>query len=55
MTGFDSLNLKIPFILTILIFIRGFYFMLTGVEHEKSFITSGHYCTDIHSLDRRIN
>ena len=36
MTGIGDLNLKIPLILAISV-----NFMLSCVEHEKSFITSG--------------
>ena len=41
MTDFVDLNLKIPIILVISIFISSLNFMLSRVEHEKSFITSG--------------
>ena len=35
MTGFDYLNLKLPLILAILIFMSIFNFMLSSVEHEN--------------------
>ena len=41
MKEFDDINLKISLILAILIFMSNLYFMLSGVEHENSFITSG--------------
>ena len=41
MTSFGDLNLKFPLILTILVFIISLNFMLSRVEQEKSFITSG--------------
>ena len=41
MTGFVDLNLKFPMILAISEFMSSFNFMLSGVEHEKSFITLG--------------
>ena len=37
----DDLNLKISLIWTILIFMSNFNFMLSQVEHGKSFITFG--------------
>ena len=40
MTGFGDLNLKFPLILAILVLISSLNFMLSSVEHEKSFITS---------------
>ena len=40
MTGSSELNLKIPSILAISIFMSILYFMLSRVEHEKRFITS---------------
>ena len=40
MAGFSELNLKIPPILAIPIFMSILNFMLSKVEHEKSFITS---------------
>ena len=39
MAGSSELNLKIPLILAISIFISILNFMLSSVEHEKSFIT----------------
>ena len=41
MTGFGDLYLKFPLILTISVFMSRLNFMLSRVEHEKSFITSG--------------
>ena len=41
MTRFDYLNLKFQFIWAILAFMSSSDFMLSCVEHEKSFITSG--------------
>ena len=41
MTGFCDLNLKFPLILAISVFMRSYNFMLSWVENEKSFITSG--------------
>ena len=41
MTGFGDLNLKFPFMLAVLVFMSNSNFMLSRVEHEKSFITSG--------------
>ena len=41
MTGFGDLNLKFPLILTISSVRSNLNFMLSRVEHEKSFITSG--------------
>ena len=39
MTGFGDLNLKMPSILAISIFMSILNFMLSWVENEKSFIT----------------
>ena len=41
MTGFGDLNLKSPLILAISVFMSSLNFMLSLVEHEKSFITLG--------------
>ena len=41
MYGFGDLNLKIPFIFAISIFMSCLNFMLSCVEHEKKIITSG--------------
>ena len=41
MTGFNDLSMIIPLILTILAFMHTLNFMLSRVELEKSFITSG--------------
>ena len=41
MTVFHDLNMKRPLIHAILIFMSSLIFMLSLVEHEKSFITSG--------------
>ena len=43
MTGFGDLNLKFPWIakLAISVFMSSQHFMLSQVEHVKSFITSG--------------
>ena len=41
MTGFAGFNLKIPFILAVLMFMSNSNFMLSCVEHEKSCITLG--------------
>ena len=40
MTGFGDLNLKMPLILAISVLISSLNFMLSRVEHEKSFKTS---------------
>ena len=40
MTGFCDLNLKFPMILAISVFMSISNFMLSWVEHEKTFITS---------------
>ena len=44
MTDFEDLNLKISLIVAIFIFMSYLNFMLSQVEHEKSFITSGLGC-----------
>ena len=41
MTGFGDLNLKLQLILDISVFMSSLNFMLTRVEHGKSFITGG--------------
>ena len=41
MTGFCDLNLRFPGSSTISVFMSSFNFMLSRVEHEKSFITFG--------------
>ena len=48
MTGFGELNMEIPLILVISIFMSSSKFMLIFVEHEKSIITSepGHLCAN---------
>ena len=40
MTGFGDLNLKFPLTLAISVFINTLNFMLSRVEHGKSFIMS---------------
>ena len=44
MLFFPLIDVKMPTIVGILTFMRGENFMLNGVEHEKSFITSGPGC-----------
>ena len=39
MTGFGDLSLKYPLILAISVLMSCLHFMLSGVKHEKSFIT----------------
>ena len=41
---FLLINVKMSTIVGILPFMRRKNFILTGAEHEKSFITSGHVC-----------
>ena len=41
MTGFDDISLNISMILASLIFMGSLNFILSRVEHEKSFITLG--------------
>ena len=41
MTSFCDLNLKFPFILALSVCMRTLKFVLSRVEHEKSFKTSG--------------
>ena len=41
MLFFPLIHVKMPTIVGILTFMSGENFMLNGVEHEKSFITSG--------------
>ena len=41
MTDFYDLNLNFPISLAISVFMSSLNFMLSRVEHEKSFITSG--------------
>ena len=41
MIGFGDLNLKFQLILAISVIMSSLNFMLSRVEHEKSFITSG--------------
>ena len=41
MTGFDDINLKFPLILAIVLSMITLNFMLSFVEHEIFFITSG--------------
>ena len=41
MTGFGDSNLKFTMILAISVFLSNLKFMLSRVEHENSFITSG--------------
>ena len=40
-TDFGDLNLKLPLILAISVFMSNLNFMLCRVEHEKCFITCG--------------
>ena len=50
MTDFCDLNLKFPLILAISVFLCSLNFMLSRVEHKKSFITSvlvGHSVTEM--------
>ena len=54
MTGFGDLNLKIPSILAVSIFMSCLNFMLSWVEHEKSFITLGPDCL-CNMLNKLIN
>ena len=42
MLFFLLINVKMPTIVGILTFMNGKNFVLSWVEHEKSFITSGH-------------
>ena len=44
MLFFPFINVKMPTIVGILTFMSRKNFMLNGVEHEKSFITSGPAC-----------
>ena len=41
MTGCGDLNLKLPLTLAISVFMSNLNFMLSYVEHEKTFINSG--------------
>ena len=41
MNGIGNLNIKFSLILANLVFVSSLNFMLSCVEHEKSFITSG--------------
>ena len=54
MTDFDYLNLEIPLILAVLIFMSSLKFMLSCVEHEKSFITLGPHKTQTGLVSNRI-
>ena len=47
MTGFCDLNLKLPLILAILVLVSSINFMLSRVQHEKSFRTS---CLVFHKI-----